>query len=97
MQHYGIEIFKDLDQSFEQQFIQYGKIVSFKKKETPFLNGELHKYFYIVLKGKIKTFQLNPTRGDEIISKNFKSLTDIKTIYIQYYADSKLTGWLEKK
>jgi len=59
MQHYGIEIFKDLDQSFEQQFIQYGKIVSFKKKETPFLNGELHKYFYIVLKGKIKTFQLN--------------------------------------
>ena len=59
MQHYGIEIFKDLDQSFEQQFIQYGKIISFKKKETPFLNGELHKYFYIVLKGKIKTFQLN--------------------------------------
>jgi len=59
MQHYGIEIFKDLDQSFEQQFIKYGKIVSLKRKETPFLNGELHKYFYIVLKGKIKTFQLN--------------------------------------
>jgi CRP-like cAMP-binding protein len=59
MQHYGIEIFKDLDQSFEQQFIQYGKVLSLKKKETPFLNGELHKYFYIVLKGKIKTFQLN--------------------------------------
>ncbi len=59
MQHYGIEIFKDLEQSFEEQFLQYGKIVSFKKKETPFLNGELSKYFYIVLKGKIKSFQIN--------------------------------------
>jgi len=44
-----------------------------------------------------KTFQFNPTRGDEIISKNFESLTDIKIIYIQYYEDSKLAGWLEKK
>jgi len=59
MQHYGIEIFKELDQNFEQQFIQYGKIVSFKKKETPFLDDELSKYFYIVLKGKIKSFQMN--------------------------------------
>jgi len=59
MQHYGIEIFKELDQSFEQQFLEYGQIVSFKKKETPFLNNELSKYFYIVLKGKIKSFQMN--------------------------------------
>ena len=59
MQHYGIEIFKELDQSFEKQFLKYGKIVSFKKKETPFLKDKLSKYFYIVLKGKIKSFQLN--------------------------------------
>jgi len=59
MQHYGIEIFENLDQSFEQQFLQYGKIVSFKKKETPFLGDELLKKFYIVLKGKIKSFQMN--------------------------------------
>jgi len=65
MQHYGIEIFKELDQSFEQQFLQYGKIVSFKKKETPFLNNELSKYFYIVLKGKIKSFQMNLRSGRE--------------------------------
>jgi len=57
--HYNIEIFKDLDQSFEKQFLEYGKIVSFKKKETPFVDGKLHKYFYIVLKGKIKSFQIN--------------------------------------
>ncbi len=59
MQHYGIEIFENLDQSFEQQFLQYGKIVSFKKRETPFLGDELSKNFYIVLKGKIKSFQMN--------------------------------------
>ncbi len=59
MQHYGIEIFENLDQSFEQQFLQYGKIVSFKKRETPFLGDELLKKFYIVLEGKIKSFQMN--------------------------------------
>ncbi len=65
MKYYGIEVFKDLDQSFEQQFLQYGKIVSLKKKETPFLNEELHKYFYIVLKGKIKSFQMNLENAKE--------------------------------
>ena len=59
MRHYGIEIFKELDQSFEEQFLKYGKIISFKKKETPFLDNQLFKYFYIVLKGKIKSYQLN--------------------------------------
>jgi len=59
MKHYGIEIFRELDQSFEEQFLKYGKIISFKKKETPFLDDELFKYFYIVLKGKIKSYQLN--------------------------------------
>ena len=65
MQHYGIEIFNELDQSFEQQFLEYGKIVSFKKKETPFLDGELSKYFYIVLSGKIKSFQMNLENSKE--------------------------------
>ncbi len=59
MQHYGIEIFQGLDQSFEQQLIEYGKVLSFKKKETPFLDDELTRFFYIVLKGKIKSFQMN--------------------------------------
>ncbi|MCK4441955.1 MAG: cyclic nucleotide-binding domain-containing protein, partial [Sulfurovaceae bacterium] len=59
MKYYNVEIFKKLDQGFEQEFIKYGKLVSFKKKETPFLNDELLSYFYIVLKGKIKTYQMN--------------------------------------
>ncbi len=59
MPNYDIKLFNDLDQRFEQQFLQHGKVVSFKKKETPFLDGELLDYFYIVLNGKIKSFQLN--------------------------------------
>jgi len=65
MQYYGIEIFENLDQSFEQQFLQYGKVVSLKKKETPFVGDELLKKFYIVLKGKIKTFQMNLNTSKE--------------------------------
>jgi len=65
MQHYGIEIFEELDQSFEQKFLKYGKIISFKKRETPFCNDELSKYFYIVLKGKLKSFQMNLENGKE--------------------------------
>jgi hypothetical protein len=44
-----------------------------------------------------KTFQLNPMKDDEIIYENVEGLTDIKVIYIQYYEESKLAGWLEKK
>jgi CRP-like cAMP-binding protein len=59
MKHYGIEIFNRLDQGFEQEFIKYGKIVSFKKKDIPFNGDELTSFFYIVLKGKIKSYQIN--------------------------------------
>jgi len=65
MQKYDIELFNDLDQRFEQQFIEHGRVISFKKKETPFLDGELLEYFYIVLKGKIKSFQMNLETGRE--------------------------------
>lgn len=65
MKQYDIEIFQGLDESFEQQFLKYGKIVSFKKKEALFTNDELHKNFYIVLKGKIKSFQLNLENAKE--------------------------------
>lgn len=66
MNYYNVEIFKELDQSFEKQFLQYGKVVSLKKKETPFMSDQLHRYFYIVLNGKIKTSQMNLDTGKEI-------------------------------
>jgi len=65
MEQYGIELFQGLDESFEQQFLKYGKVVALKKKDTVFTNGELSKYFYIVLNGKIKSFQINLESGKE--------------------------------
>ncbi len=65
MKHYGIEIFNKLDQRFEQEFIKYGKIVSFKKKDIPFNGNELSSFFYIVLKGKIKSYQINFNNAKE--------------------------------
>ena len=66
MQKYDIEIFKNLEQNFEDELVKYGKNVSFKKKETPFMENELHKYFYIVLSGKIKTYQMNLDTSREL-------------------------------
>ncbi len=65
MKYYGIEIFKRLDHGFEQKFIKYGQIVSYQRRDTPFLDGELERFFYIVLKGKIKTFQINLENSKE--------------------------------
>lgn len=59
MQQYDIEIFKELEQNFEQEFLKYGTIVTLKKRDVLFTNGELLNYFYIVAKGKIKSFQMN--------------------------------------
>lgn len=65
MKFHNIEIFQNLDQSFEEEFLQYGKQVSFKKRETPFVDDRLHAYFYIMLSGKIKSFQINLDTGKE--------------------------------
>ncbi len=59
MKFHNIEIFQDLDQGFEKEFLKYGKRVSFKKRETPFVDDRLQHYFYIMLSGKIKSFQMN--------------------------------------
>lgn len=65
MKYYNIEMFKELDNSFEQEFLKYGKQVSFKKRETPFVDNRLESYFYIVLSGKLKSFQMNLETGKE--------------------------------
>ena len=66
MKKYNIEIFKTLDKTFVKEFLKNGKVISFKKKDTPFMNDELNRYFYIVLTGKIKTFQMNLDTSKEL-------------------------------
>jgi len=65
MRYYDIEIFKGIDQNFEKEILKYSKLVSYKRKDTPFLNNELLRYFYIVLQGRIKTYQINIATGKE--------------------------------
>jgi CRP-like cAMP-binding protein len=65
MKYYDIDIFKGIGQGFEKEVLKYSRFVSYKRKETPFLNDELLKFFYIVLNGKIKTYQINIATGKE--------------------------------
>jgi len=82
MKKYDIEIFQNLDERFEDEYLQYGKVVSFKKKETPFMGDELHKNFYIVLSGKIKTFQINIESSKELTLSIYRKgdMFDILTL-----------------
>ena len=47
MKHYDIKIFNKLERGFEQEFIKYGKIVSFKTREMPFSVDELSSFFIL--------------------------------------------------
>jgi CRP-like cAMP-binding protein len=65
MVQHDIELFKSLDKSFKEKFLKYGKSIHFAKNETIFMNDELSKYFYIVLNGRVKTFQINLENSKE--------------------------------
>lgn len=54
-----IEIFDNIDKEFEEEFYNYSETLEYAKGTSPFLSNDLLKYFYIVLDGKIKTYQIN--------------------------------------
>lgn len=60
-----IEPFKALDDNTQLEISRFTKRVSFNKGQTLFTNGELTKYFYVIQRGKIKTYQLNLNNGKE--------------------------------
>ena len=55
----NIELLSNFRQSFEEEFYKHSKKVHFKKGASPFYADDLLEHFYIVLEGKIKTYQLN--------------------------------------
>ncbi len=59
MNNNQIELINNLDQSFQNDFYSYSKIVQFQKGSTPFYSDDLTQYFYIVISGRIKTYQIN--------------------------------------
>jgi len=55
----NIELLSNFRQSFEEEFYKHSKKVHFKKGTSPFYADDLLEHFYIVLEGKIKTYQFN--------------------------------------
>ena len=60
-----IHPFGALEPTIQSEISRYTKRLSFKKGETLFGGDELMRYFYIVLNGKIKSYQLNLENGKE--------------------------------
>lgn len=54
-----IELLDNLNKSFEDEFYKYATSLEFKKGESAFHADDLLKDFYIVVSGKIKTYQIN--------------------------------------
>jgi CRP-like cAMP-binding protein len=56
---YDLALIDDLEEKLKSELVRYGKVVNFKKNEILFNSNELQKYFYIVINGKIKSYQIN--------------------------------------
>ena len=65
MEKYDIKLLDTLDITIKNEIDQYAKLVQFYKNDTPFLNDELMKYFYIIIEGKMRTYQLNLKNSKE--------------------------------
>ncbi len=54
-----IELFHNIADSFEEELYKVSKVIQYKKGTNPFYPDDLLKYFYIVIDGRIKTYQIN--------------------------------------
>ncbi|MDF1876541.1 Crp/Fnr family transcriptional regulator [Sulfurimonas sp. SAG-AH-194-L11] len=59
MQNSNLNPLSHFDKTFEDEFYKYAKSLEFKKGSSPFYADDLLKYFYIIIDGRIKTYQLN--------------------------------------
>ncbi len=80
MKIYDIQLFQELDESLIEEINQCAKLVGFKKKHPLFCGDELLNYFYIIISGKMKTYQLNLNNAKEQTIFILKSGDMIDTI-----------------
>jgi CRP-like cAMP-binding protein len=59
MKNNQLEILSNFSNSFENEFYKYAKSLHFKKGTSPFFADDLLNYFYVVIEGRIKTYQFN--------------------------------------
>jgi CRP-like cAMP-binding protein len=57
--NYEIELLTKLDENVQNDFYKDSKLVEYEKGSTPFYSEELLENFYIVVDGRIKTYQIN--------------------------------------
>jgi CRP-like cAMP-binding protein len=57
--NYNIRLFQELDESFLSQIDRHAKMVHLKKGELPFFHDDLLENFYIIVEGKLKSYQMN--------------------------------------
>ncbi|MDY0124170.1 Crp/Fnr family transcriptional regulator [Sulfurimonas sp.] len=62
---YDIELLHDVDKEFESEFYHYSKTLSYEKGASPFSVDDLLKHFYIVIDGRVKTYQMNLDNAKE--------------------------------
>lgn len=53
------ELLENTNQTFTDEFYKYAKPLEFEKGASPFFPDDLLKYFYIVVDGRVKTYQIN--------------------------------------
>ncbi len=80
MNTYNLYLFQGLDEPLKQEINQCAKLVTFKKKEPLFCGNELLHYFYIVISGRVKSYQLNLNNAKEQTIFILKSGDMIDTI-----------------
>jgi len=54
-----LELLSNTTQNFEDEFFKYAKPLEFEKGASPFFPDDFLKYFYILVEGRIKTYQIN--------------------------------------
>lgn len=62
---YNVQLFQGLDETFKEEINKHAKLVKFQKKESLFCADELMHYFYVIISGKIKSYQLNLQNAKE--------------------------------
>jgi len=62
---YDIELLQDVGKEFEEEFYHYSKTLSYSKGSSPFSVDDLLKHFYIVIDGRVKSYQINLNNAKE--------------------------------
>ncbi|ADN08294.1 Crp/Fnr family transcriptional regulator [Sulfurimonas autotrophica] len=54
-----LELLDNTNKTFEEEFYKYAKPFEYEKGSSPFYPDDLLKYFYVVMDGRVKTYQIN--------------------------------------